>query len=377
MDYEQVHQRVAETARDFAAQRRERQARRHLVSEDFERLAQAGLSLVGVPVSHGGLWKSVRESARPLCGLFRTLAGGDSSVALVAAMHPAVLSYWLSAPDDLEADSAWRSQCERIFGSIKSGCWWGTMTSEPGSGGDVARTRTAAEPAGDGLEYRLSGAKHFGSGSGIMSFMVTTAVPRGEDAADWFFLDVREAPWDGSRGLKLVAEWDGHGMAATQSHAFTLEHFPATRIAWKGNLPAVAERTGAFIGCLFTSVIVGIVDEAMREAGVKLRGKELGAFERTEWTRAQTDHWLIRQAWEGMLRAVEQQPDARLNVLRGKTAVAELSEQLLTRLCRILGGSTFSRRSPFGYWFEDVRALGFLRPPWPLAFSTLATMDEA
>ena len=40
-------------------------------------------------------------------------------------------------------------------------------------------------------------------------------------------------------------------------------------------------------------------------------------------------------------------------------------------LTNVLGGGTFSQRSPFAHWFEDVRALGFLRPPWGLAFDTL------
>jgi alkylation response protein AidB-like acyl-CoA dehydrogenase len=57
--------------------------------------------------------------------------------------------------------------------------------------------------------------------------------------------------------------------------------------------------------------------------------------------------------------------------LRAKEAVAELAEQVLLRLTRVLGGGTFSRRSPFAHWFEDVRALGFLRPPWGLASDTL------
>ena len=43
----------------------------------------------------------------------------------------------------------------------------------------------------------------------------------------------------------------------------------------------------------------------------------------------------------------------------------------MLRLTRVLGGGTFSRRSPFAHWFEDVRALGFLRPPWGLAYDTL------
>ena len=57
--------------------------------------------------------------------------------------------------------------------------------------------------------------------------------------------------------------------------------------------------------------------------------------------------------------------------LRAKQSVAELAEQTLLRLDRVLGGGTFSRRSPFAHWFEDVRALGFLRPPWGLAYDML------
>lgn len=41
------------------------------------------------------------------------------------------------------------------------------------------------------------------------------------------------------------------------------------------------------------------------------------------------------------------------------------------RLCRVLGWGTFSRSSPFGHWYEDVRALGFLRLPWGLAYDNL------
>ena len=38
---------------------------------------------------------------------------------------------------------------------------------------------------------------------------------------------------------------------------------------------------------------------------------------------------------------------------------------------RVIGGGAFSQRSPFSHWFEDVRALGFLRPPWGLAYDGL------
>jgi len=65
-----------------------------------------------------------------------------------------------------------------------------------------------------------------------------------------------------------------------------------------------------------------------------------------------------------MLRAMEQDRDRRLRAVQAKTAIAELAESVLHRISRVIGGGTFSRSSPFGYWYEDVRALGFLRPHW-------------
>lgn len=369
-DFNSLHNKIATIADDFAVDRVQRQTRRSLEHGDFDRLCEAGLLLVGLSETDGGLWQDVRRSTRSVCEVLRTLAGGDSSVALVSSMHPAVLSYWLTIPDSERGDSV-RQQCEKINQSVLDGRWWGTITSEPGSGGDVARTRAVAARGEGPLEYLLSGQKHFGSGSGITSFMVTTAVPEGEENPDWFFVDVRDVPWDGSRGVTLTAEWDGHGMTATQSHSMRYERFPATRMAWQDHLGDVAARAGAFIGCLFTSVIVGIADAAIGFASEQFKLDSMRAFERIEWTKAKSESWLILQAYEGMLRAIEASDDPRLEVLQGKTSIAELAETMLGRLCKVAGGSSFSRRSPFGFWFEDVRALGFLRPPWGLAYQTL------
>lgn len=90
-----------------------------------------------------------------------------------------------------------------------------------------------------------------------------------------------------------------------------------------------------------------------------------------EWANAEMDAWLMRQAYEGMLYAVENDPVPLRPVLLGKTAAARLAEDCTRRIARIMGGGTFARHSPFGHWFEDVRALGFLRPPWPLAYDAL------
>lgn len=368
-----VFENVQALSAEFAAERRERQQRRGLVAEDFARLREAGFLLIGVPVEAGGIWESVQRSARPICDMLRVLAHGDSSVALVCAMHPAVLNFWMATPEaPAPFQAAWQAQRRSIFGTVCDGAWWGTIASEPGASGDLGRTKAIARRETSDGNYRLSGKKNFGSGSGITSFMITVAVPEGETAPDLFFLDMRKVPWDGSVGVTLTAAWDGQGMAATQSHAMSFNDFPAIRIAWPGQLAAIQAASGGLTQCCFTAVIAGVAEVALATAREQVARREgLRAYERVEWARAELEGWLLAQAYEGMLQAVEKDADSRLRAVQAKTAIAELAESVLRRICRVIGGGTLSRSSPFGYWFEDVRALGFLRPPWGLSYDQL------
>lgn len=255
--------------------------------------------------------------------------------------------------------------------------------SEPGSGGDIARTRSTASATVDdpflvGRTYALSGDKHFGSGSGIADRMITTARPDGEDDPRMFVLDTSAWQPPGTPQMSVMAEWDGVGMAATQSHAIRLDRAPAVRLEHAGPLADVTGGAGAFVATTFTAVILGVLDEAIATAKRQLAGKasEMRAYEQVEWTRAVNEHWLAVQAYEGALRAIESgDPTARFAALLAKQGVAELAEAVLGRLSRVIGGSAFSRRSPFAHWYEDVRALGFLRPPWALAYDNVFAMS--
>lgn len=365
---------VEPIAARFARERSERQRRRELGRADFDALREAGFLLTGVPVEYGGVWQGVGRSTRPICEILRTLAHGDSSVALVSSMHPSVLSFWMAsrnAPAPFQ--EPWEVQRRLVFQSACDGHWWGTITSEPGTGGEIGLTKASAERGPSDSVYLVSGQKHFGSGSGITSFMLTSAAPAGESAPDWFFFDMRGVPWDGSKGVRLQAAWDGHGMTATQSHAMMFERFPATRFAWTGQFRQIIEAHRGSVGCMFTAVITGVVEVALETARQQLSQKKasMRAYERVEWTRAELEGWLIQQAYEGMLRAMEEDRASALRARQAKTVVAELAESVLQRICRVIGGGAFSRHSPFGYWYEDVRALGFLRPPWALAYDNL------
>ena len=374
MEAETVLGNVREVAARFARERAERQQRRALVAADFAELRDAGFLLTGVPVEDGGLWQDVRHSARSVCDILRTLAHGDSSIALVAAMHPSVLAFWLNTtkvPDPFQR--GWDAQRRHHFATALDGAWWGTITSEPGTGGDLARTATIARGTSTEGRYLLTGSKHFGSGSGITSYMITSALAEGDTAPGLFVLDMRGVPWDGSAGVTLTAPWDGHGMAATQSHAMAFRDFPATRSAWPTSFVSFMEAGGGFVAAAFSAVVVGIAETAVEAARreVTRRRDALRAYERVEWTKAEMEGWLIQQAYEGMLRAMEEGTEGRRRTVQAKMAIAELAESATGRICRLIGGGSFSRSSPFGYWYEDVRALGFLRPPWGLAYDNL------
>jgi alkylation response protein AidB-like acyl-CoA dehydrogenase len=231
-----------------------------------------------------------------------------------------------------------------------------------------------------GRAYLVTGDKHFGSGSGVAHRMITTAVPDGEDAPTIFALDTTERSWDGTAGMTLIAEWDGVGMAATQSHAMRLDRAPAVRLAYEGPLTDITTGAGAFVATTFIAVVLGVLDEAVATAKRQLRDKaaDLRAYEQVEWTRAVNDHWLAVQAYEGSLRAIEAGDSTALfAALCAKEAVAELAEATLSRLARVIGGGTYARRNPFAHWYEDVRALGFLRPPWGLAYDNLFALSFA
>jgi alkylation response protein AidB-like acyl-CoA dehydrogenase len=364
-------------AQEFAAERAERQHRTKADPADFRKLQSLGIPMMAVPVEFGGTWESLAQSARPICTMLRTLAQGDSSVTLASAMHHLVLSSWRIPTVPQPYTEAWVLQRREVFQTVLDGAWWGTIVSEPGSGGDTGQTRAVATPQdGSKLKYRLTGQKHFGSGSGITSYMTTRAIPAGEKVPDLFYLPVHDTPWDGSTGMKLVAEWRGHGMMSTNSHAFEFADFPAIRVAWPGHQRELMEANSGLGGIAFTSVIVGVVDAAMaysrqRLQRTKSQGSNLRAFQQVEWTLAEQEAWLIDQAWEGAMRTFDQGKQSRQGVLLAKESIARLAESVLNRLCKLAGGSAYTWYSPLGAWFEDVRALGYLRPPWALAFDQL------
>lgn len=358
-------------AAGFAEDVISRQKRRQLDPDDFEQLKGAGFLLTGVPADQGGLWNGPAGSARLYAEMVRTIAHGDPSVALVASMHPAVTGFFLGVESVDDEAEAWGAQRQWVIESAHDH-WWGTVTSEPGSGGDIMKTRSMAVPEKD--HFLVTGDKHFGSGSGQADFMITTAKVEGSDLPELFFLQNKDEPWDGSTGCRMTVEWGGIGMSSTQSHAFRFENFPATKAASREVLTRVAPIGSQISNMLFAGVVLGVADNAMVFARGKLDGKEDGmrAFEKTEWVRYQNELWLAEQAYEGALRAIEAEyKNAHITAVRCKIVCAELIETALSRMGKVVGGASFSKAMPLAQWTQDVKALGYLRPPLPLAYDQL------
>ena len=260
-----------------------------------------------------------RPSLHP--GGVRAVAGagrGDASVALVSAMHPAVLSFWLATPRVPEPyQGAWESQRERACRAAGGGAWWGTITSEPGSGGDVARTRPmaravggAGEGAGGQARYRLSGHKHFGSGSGITSYVLTSARPAAAEGAPagarvtrtGFSLMCGTSPGTAAPGCASWPSGTGTRIGRNAKSRLRLRGLPRRALRLAGAPGRPAGGRGAICGVLLhRRDCRGGGDGGGYGAQERLgpRRESLRASEGVEWTRAVTEGWLIARPTRG------------------------------------------------------------------------------
>ena len=321
MNEQTVLENVRQVAEGFATQRVERQTRRHLDRADFDTLASAGYPLVAVPVAQDGLWVDLATSTRTICELLRTLAKGDPSVALVAAMHPAVTAFWMCQPAGAGAiQDAWAEQVAWVTQTALDGQFWGTITSEPGSGGDVGLTRATAKADGNG-GFLLPARSTSAPAPVSPPTWSRPPSPRARAKQTGSSSTRASAKWDGSTGMTLRAEWDGHGMTATQSHSFVFDGYPATRLAWPGNLRAVSGVAGAMISAVFVAVVLGTAQSAVEAARKQIsrRKDALAPYETVEWARIENESWLMAQAYEGMLAAIERKGSgAGLDALAGE-----------------------------------------------------------
>ena len=93
MDAATGYENIRALSAEFATERRERQQRNELVAADFARLREAGF--LSSDRRAAGPWRHLGKRRRGHPADLRDAphAHGDSSAALVCAMHPVVLSF--------------------------------------------------------------------------------------------------------------------------------------------------------------------------------------------------------------------------------------------------------------------------------------------
>ena len=180
-----VRDNVQSIAAEWRGQRSARQPRTNLEQADFDALHDAGFLLAAYRsrwvacgptcVRRRGWCASCCARWRrpiPLSPSYRRCTRRSSATGCATPIHHSRIG---------------RRNAKRCSPARQPGEQWGTITSEPGSGGDIAAPRRrpcrTATPFMVGRSYGVSGDKHFGSGSGIADRMITTAIPDGRGRA--------------------------------------------------------------------------------------------------------------------------------------------------------------------------------------------------
>jgi alkylation response protein AidB-like acyl-CoA dehydrogenase len=342
-------------------------------------LGAAGFTRVAAPASHGGLWTTRAEGVARSIELVRIVAREHASLGLVVAMHPSVAATFLLAVEAPEPQrAAFEAQLDRFHTAAAEGAFWATMTSEPGSGGALRPSNTRAVADTDG-SWRITGTKHFCTGFGMLDLALLHAVPEGETDPDWFILDVSDVPAAGNESFAIKYPWSSRGMRATASHPVELRAARAERIAWTGELDAIRGVASPLSAASFMAAAIGVADAALDDSLARHATRPGGGFARRELVDARQDALLLDALLAHLVTAIGAgDPEAGDLALRGKHAAAEIVERLLARLAHAAGGSGYARNARLGDQFDDVRALGFLRPPWDIGWERLqGALDHA
>lgn len=361
-------QRVVERARaaaDIAAQYATRHDRDGTFpTEGLAELAGNGYLALVIPEAFGGESATVTEIV--LGNL--ALAAGDASLALVVAMHGALLGRVRDA-------RAWPAeQFERIARDVAaSGALINSLASEPEMGspsrGGLPATTAQQQDGG----YVLNGRKTFSSGSTVLRWGVMSAAVQRGGAEPYLgnFLVPLETP-----GVRIEPSWDSLGMRATCSHTVVLEH---AYVGAEAEVPRVAASTDAppyerAWSLSVSAVYVGVA-EAARDYAVQfarsrkpsaLGGKAIASLPSIRERMGHIDLLLFqaRGLLVSLARAWDAAPSSRLEAALAAAKVSATNNAVaaVEQAMRLVGGSSLDRSAPIERHYRDVRG-GLHHPP--------------
>lgn len=336
--------------------------------EGLSELARGGFLALAVPEVLGGRGARVAEVV--LANL--ALARGDASLALVIAMHAALLGRVRDA-------GLWpQSHFERVAREVAStrsgnGALINSLASEPemGSPSRGGLPRTTAVRGGRG--WLLNGRKTFSSGAPVLRWGVVSAAARVGDADPYlasFLVPLSAA------GVQIEPTWDSLGMRATCSHTLVLSD---VSVDVEDEVPRVTATSGGLPherawGLTVAAVYLGVaeaardyaIDFARSRTPLALGGKSIASLPNIRERAAHMDLLLFeaRALLVGTARAWDAAPSVELEAALAAAKVVATNHAIAVaeQAMRLVGGSSLDRSTPLERHYRDVRG-GLHHPP--------------
>lgn len=334
---------------------------RRLSPETLSTLRSSRVLAAPVPRALGGLGTDLRATA----GFIRRVAQVAPSTALCLTMP---LGNAANARLGDEAVAvALRPALARgrtfIAEAATSGQILAVANSEPGSGGDMANTKTRARRDEDGT-IRLTGQKSFATLGPDADYFLCSA--RSDDGSLDAFFVARNA-----EGVTVGDDWDALGMRPTASVGLRLDGARASAgFLYPGAIVGANARHWSTL--LMASVFLGIGEGALA-AAVECAPRGSG------WARTTVAECALSlDAAAGFIDSVahdEATPSSAEyaeRCRRAKSFAARTGAEVASRCMMIAGGRAYRAEHAVARALLDAAAGPLLRPPLPQAMDAIA-----
>ncbi len=266
-DTDQALAAASELSAAFAADAGARDAGRVLPHDQVQALKESGLLALSVPVEHGG----ISAPAAVIAEVFRLFAHGDPSLAQIPHSH-----YTFLEAVRLQGSNA---QQAFFFEKVLEGALFANAQSERGPHPiDVDATTLVR----DGDHYVLEGRKFYSTGALFADWVIVRAslparagdTPTSSTPKALAFVPA------GTRGLRVVDDWDGMGQRTTASGTVTLDavRVPVEQVVAFTPIFSAPSVYGARAQLFHAALDVGIATAALAE-GVRQSAKARPHFE--------------------------------------------------------------------------------------------------
>ncbi|MBV9499818.1 MAG: acyl-CoA/acyl-ACP dehydrogenase [Acidobacteriaceae bacterium] len=332
-------------------------------TEAVESLGQSGLLGLMLPVDVGGSGLGPRTFA----DVTATLAEADASVAMVYLMHI------LGAATISAARPSAAPAVTPILREIGTGRHLSTLAfSEAGSRSHFWAPVSRAHRNGNGV--RISAKKSWVTSAGhVQSYVVSSLAPEGTGPTD---LTLYVVPAE-TRGLSVVAPWDGLGLRANASAPMALDEceipsrFQLTDdgAGFQAMLNVVLplfNLGAAAVGLGLCRAAVAGTATHLKNAKFEHLGQSLGESLptlRMQLAAMQIDTDGLAARIDDLIEHLEKPRETTmLRVLETKAAAGEVAISVTSAAMRVCGGAAFSKHLTIERLFRDAHAGAVMAP---------------